>query len=790
MGAGRVARLAAGQRRQALVPCADVDDEAAAGNDRRRIGREVGRQVALVDAVAVAGSRDGHRLPQAADARQPRHLVLESDAVELAPRPAGWVGADFAAQDGQRLTQCRPQQRAHVAHPLRRRLTAGQPRRPLQPAQRQLVGDLVEGHEREAGLLAAGQQRLRPLGADGLGHGGAGEVHQPAELQRRGDAVLGHVAVPIAQAGQRIEQISFGRRGGLRRRQRRGQEAPRQQRDGLGLDATVVVEGQLRPLGQQRADAADAIIGQPFARQPVGVAVAGHAVVGRGDEALQRVDITWQFVEGDEPVPGEVIAPAGHGRQPIAVAPPRDKAGHHVGNRAGRIGVDDVLAGERPVAQALAEALPAGGPVRGQHGPQVVAGAEERPVVGQVGMVAGDSGAEDSGAARQQVGEDRAVARGADGDDHVAQAADADDLLSDLGRLPRAVDLVARGVVGVEALDVDVLHVGESVGDAPGAMLVVADDDAGHAGQGEAGNVVIAAAEVIGVPDGREDGRQVGVVGQLRPAAGGARPADNPVVAAQALAHERRADRAVGNRLAERAQQPFGQAAADGRVGDGRQIVRAVDRRQVGGALRPQLVEKPGAQQFRLPVARQPPGQHRAPGAGGQGIPRLGAKGQQAELGRQRLGGDEGIDAGAIGGDDRGRRGVAQVGLGAGGARPAQIAGELVEGDAQWAGHLGQSAQSQPPVEIHLEEAILRLDVALGEEEVVVVGGVDVGHAPLVANDLHRGVQAIEDGASAGFGHGAAHQPARGHGQAQRAGGGNYRQGQPPVERLAIRRVP
>ena len=55
--------------------------------------------------------------------------------------------------------------------------------------------------------------------------------------------------------------------------------------------------------------------------------------------------------------------------------------------------------------------------------------------------------------------------------------------------------------------------------------------------------------------------------------------------------------------------------------------------------------------------------------------------------------------------------------------------------------------------------------------------------------DFHRSAQASEDGAAAGLGHGAMHQAACGHGRAQRAGGSDHRQGQPLVDRPAIRRV-
>ena len=47
--------------------------------------------------------------------------------------------------------------------------------------------------------------------------------------------------------------------------------------------------------------------------------------------------------------------------------------------------------------------------------------------------------------------------------------------------------------------------------------------------------------------------------------------------------------------------------------------------------------------------------------------------------------------------------------------------------------HLAQPPLARPPVHFHLPETVLGLDEALGEEEVVEVGGVDVGHPPGVA---------------------------------------------------------
>src|SRR5690606_40990054 len=55
---------------------------------------------------------------------------------------------------------------------------------------------------------------------------------------------------------------------------------------------------------------------------------------------------------------------------------------------------------------------------------------------------------------------------------------------------------------------------------------------------------------------------------------------------------------------------------------------------------------------------------------------------------------------------------------------------------------LGQAACADAPPELHLPEAILGVDVALREEEVVRVLRVDVGHAVRVAENFNRGGQA------------------------------------------------
>ena len=59
----------------------------------------------------------------------------------------------------------------------------------------------------------------------------------------------------------------------------------------------------------------------------------------------------------------------------------------------------------------------------------------------------------------------------------------------------------------------------------------------------------------------------------------------------------------------------------------------------------------------------------------------------------------------------------------------------LADGLAEY---FGQPAADEPPLEFHLPEAILRVDESLTEQQVVHVPRIDVGHAPGVAEDLHR----------------------------------------------------
>src|SRR5205823_14415738 len=52
--------------------------------------------------------------------------------------------------------------------------------------------------------------------------------------------------------------------------------------------------------------------------------------------------------------------------------------------------------------------------------------------------------------------------------------------------------------------------------------------------------------------------------------------------------------------------------------------------------------------------------------------------------------------------------------------------------------HLGQTAERRAPPQVHLEQAVLRLDESLREKQIVPGLRVDVRDAPPIADDAHR----------------------------------------------------
>src|SRR5690606_33735915 len=103
-------------------------------------------------------------------------------------------------------------------------------------------------------------------------------------------------------------------------------------------------------------------------------------------------------------------------------------------------------------------------------------------------------------------------------------------------RQPAILEAVVPGTVALlEALDEEVVDVGEGMGDAPGDMAVVGEvRESRHTGDLEADRIELLAADMALRVHARHLEDTVRIAGEQRPAAGGARAPDCPVVAAAA----------------------------------------------------------------------------------------------------------------------------------------------------------------------------------------------------------------------------------------------------------------
>ena len=127
------------------------------------------------------------------------------------------------------------------------------------------------------------------------------------------------------------------------------------------------------------------------------------------------------------------------------------------------------------------------------------------------------------------------------------------------------------------------------------------------------------------------------------------------------------------------------------------------------------------------------------------GLPLLRLDSCDGVLGGQRVRAvNEGVDAFGVGVEDHAGVTVhgGVVGLGAGGQ--AEAAHELVLLQRAVADGLGPAPAAAKPVVLHVPEAVLGSDEALGKESVALAFGADVGYAQVVAVDLDLAGQPLE----------------------------------------------
>jgi hypothetical protein len=195
------------------------------------------------------------------------------------------------------------------------------------------------------------------------------------------------------------------------------------------------------------------------------------------------------------------------------------------------VGVDEVLCGAAEGGEGGDEAGAVGGSVDGEEGRGDGCGVVDDPAEGEGALFGGEDAGEDGG-------DGGSVAGGGDVDGYVFAAFDVDDFVIVEEGLPGAVlRLVLGGGAGAAGVfDVDVLDGCAEVGEAPGYVVVVADDDEGDAGEGDSSDVEVARGggglKVSFVPDAGDGVGEVHVVREERLAGGGVGAGDYPVIGA------------------------------------------------------------------------------------------------------------------------------------------------------------------------------------------------------------------------------------------------------------------
>lgn len=375
---------------------------------------------------------------------------------------------------------------------------------------------------------------------------------------------------------------------------------------------------------------------------------------------------------------------------------------------------------------------------------------------------------------------------------------------------------VAPVLVALDALDVQVGDIGGEVREPPGDLLVVADDDAGKAGEREASHVERAllahrrALQLHLVPDRGQRGPEVRIVREQGHPGFGEVSGDDPGVRADALAdiadqHTRRFDHARGLlpldgrrcllRLAVGLGGGVGRRLRIGaECGNGRdlghdhgvlveRVVGIELRQQVTGGrvLCPvracaQLCGQQRAFGLVLDVAAQVPGHGLEPGDGIRGFPRLGSvvgvlQSDHGVLERQFGAGARsqvGVHAIRIGLVVAARGVVHRLDLGLRDRAPSERAEEGVGAGLRLPEHLGDAAGGHMAAEVHLEEPVLRVHEALRVEQVVGRVGGDRRDTAVVALHGDRGREPVELDRSLGLREGTldgpGHEERRSHG--------------------------
>ena len=324
--------------------------------------------------------------------------------------------------------------------------------------------------------------------------------------------------------------------------------------------------------GQQLLYALIAVRQAPVLRQKMRVVGGGHLLVGRCDKAARGTVVLRRLLKTEPALPVIARIPArcgGHAAQIIVCSAHRHLACGLEAYMPLHICRHNALHGRVVAREGFKQLLHRMGTIGLEprlH--RAVVGIQRRPAQGQRVFL----GIYHLAVLLLRIADHGAMARAAQAQLHIGLAFDLEDFLAADKFLPAIWCAVLAGVLRVDLLQIQVLHIRVGIGKAPGHFCRAAQHHKWHAGQGCARHINGAQFRAIGslacgclqmgkVPDRWRTQAQVRVVGQQGLAAAGLAASHHPVVAAKAV---------VCTHIAHRGGRPLLQCGFDqgGRLAD------------------------------------------------------------------------------------------------------------------------------------------------------------------------------------------------------------------------------
>src|SRR5436189_6232000 len=109
---------------------------------------------------------------------------------------------------------------------------------------------------------------------------------------------------------------------------------------------------------------------------------------------------------------------------------------------------------------------------------------------------------------------------------------DFDFFVNDLSLFPLAHKFILARIIGIELLDIKILDIGDSIGNTPGDVPIMPNDNARRAGETDSSNIDISCYQMTFIPDGGCSLSQVRIITEHRSTSLGHRPIDDPIVTA------------------------------------------------------------------------------------------------------------------------------------------------------------------------------------------------------------------------------------------------------------------